>query len=111
MKVEKIVSQDGSEASEARKKSACRSSPGPYGGGDAPLTSEKAAEEGIRAALIDSFLAIDKELFKKGSAKDKGTTAVVALVGPRHLWVANCGKAVSPLNFAHHHDMVGMVLL
>ena len=100
MKVEKLASHDGSEANEARKRSASGSSPGPSGGADAPQSSERAAEEGIRAALIDSFLAIDKELFKKGSAKDKGTTAVVALVGPRHLWVANCGKEVSALNFA-----------
>ena len=49
-------------------------------------------EAGIRAALIESFLNIDNELFNKGSANETGTTAVVALLGKNHLWVANCGE-------------------
>lgn len=48
--------------------------------------------EGVQAALVEAFLSIDKELLKKGSAKDKGTTAVVALLGQNHIWVANCGE-------------------
>ena len=55
--------------------------------------------EGIQAALVEAFLSIDKELFKKGSAKDKGTTAVVALLGNNHIWVANCGEGESPISW------------
>ena len=97
MKHERKFSKDGSEASEAKKESGSGSLPLPSADGPSAQPA-KAAEEGIRAALIDSFINVDKELFKKGSAKDKGTTAVVALVGPMHLWVANCGETISPCN-------------
>jgi len=67
-------------------------SPRSSAGADNDDIGPEKVEVGIRAALIDSFLSIDKELFKKGTAKEMGTTAVVALIGPSHLWVANCGE-------------------
>ncbi len=49
-------------------------------------------DDRVRAALIDAFLQVDRELLKKGQAKEKGTTAVVVLLGKQHIWVGNCGE-------------------
>eukprot|EP00955_Chlamydomonas_euryale_P069564 360488-Chlamydomonas_euryale.AAC.17 len=47
----------------------------------------------IQMALTQAFLATDKELEQKQGATDMGTTAVVSLLGRRHLWVANAGDS------------------
>jgi serine/threonine protein phosphatase PrpC len=56
-------------------------------------------EDHISSALTETFLLIDKDLFKKGQAKEKGTTAVVVLVGQNHIWVSNCGAEMPLCNY------------
>jgi hypothetical protein len=52
-----------------------------------PFSSEK-----FESALTDAFNRTDEEFGKADNAALVGTTAVVALVGSRQLYVANCGK-------------------
>ena len=51
-----------------------------------PFSSEK-----FESALTDAFNRTDEEFGKADNAALVGTTAVVALVGSRQLYVANCG--------------------
>lgn len=46
----------------------------------------------IESALTNAFTRADEEFGKADNAALVGTTAVVALVGSRQLYVANCGK-------------------
>ena len=46
----------------------------------------------IESALTNAFTKADEEFGKADNAALVGTTAVVALVGSRQLFVANCGK-------------------
>jgi len=52
-----------------------------------PFSSEK-----FESALTDAFNRTDEEFGKADNAALVGTTAVVALVGSRQLYVANCGE-------------------
>ncbi len=45
----------------------------------------------FESALTDAFNRTDEEFGKADNAALVGTTAVVALVGSRQLYVANCG--------------------
>ena len=47
--------------------------------------------EKFESALTDAFNRTDEEFGKEDNAALVGTTAVVALVGSRQLYVANCG--------------------
>ncbi|CAK0785192.1 hypothetical protein CVIRNUC_008398 [Coccomyxa viridis] len=53
-----------------------------------PFSSEK-----FESALTDAFNRTDEEFGKADNAALVGTTAVVALVGSRQLYVANCGDS------------------
>ena len=62
-------------------------------------SSKAEAEEGVpfssekfESALTDAFNRTDEEFGKADNAALVGTTAVVALVGSRQLYVANCGR-------------------
>ena len=46
----------------------------------------------FESAFADAFSRTDEEFAKADNAALIGTTAVAALVGSRHLYVANCGK-------------------
>lgn len=46
----------------------------------------------FESALTDAFNRTDEEFGKADNAALVGTTAVVALVGSRQLYVANCGE-------------------
>jgi protein phosphatase 2C len=46
----------------------------------------------LEEALKDAFLRTDAEFAADGSAAMVGSTACVALVGSRKMWIANCGK-------------------
>ena len=59
-----------------------------------PFSSEK-----FESALTDAFNRTDEEFGKADNAALVGTTAVVALVGSRQLYVANCGKNVPASSF------------
>ena len=56
-----------------------------------PFSSEK-----FESALTDAFNRTDEEFGKADNAALVGTTAVVALVGSRQLYVANCGEHTWP---------------
>lgn len=47
----------------------------------------------FESALTDAFNRTDEEFGKADNAALVGTTAVVALVGSRQLYVANCGAS------------------
>lgn len=47
----------------------------------------------LEEALKEAFLRTDSEFAADGSAAMVGSTAVVALVGSRKAWVANCGDS------------------
>lgn len=57
--------------------------------------------ERFQSALTNAFCRTDEEFGKADNAALVGTTAVVALVGRRQLYVANCGKAQN-----HSHTQV-----
>ena len=59
-----------------------------------PFSSEK-----FESALTDAFNRTDEEFGKADNAALVGTTAVVALVGSRQLYVANCGKSLPASSF------------
>ncbi len=46
----------------------------------------------ISEALRESFIATDQELMGTEAGEWVGTTAVVAVLGRRHIWVAHCGE-------------------
>ena len=46
-------------------------------------------------ALAQAFSRVDEEFGKGEAAALVGTTVVVALVGSRHLYIANCGEALA----------------
>ena len=50
----------------------------------------------FQSALTNAFTKADEEFGKADNAALVGTTAVVALVGSRQLYVANCGKHMLP---------------
>jgi len=50
----------------------------------------------FESALQSAFNRTDEEFGKADNAALVGTTAVVALVGSRHLYVANCGARLRP---------------
>ncbi|MEW5307044.1 MAG: hypothetical protein WDW36_009464 [Sanguina aurantia] len=54
-----------------------------------------AVKEGVllESSLLGAFAMVDNELHASRRARDVGSTAVVALLGPRHVWVANCGDS------------------
>lgn len=54
---------------------------------DAPCNASK-----FQSALTNAFTKADEEFGKADNAALVGTTAVVALVGSRQLYVANCGE-------------------
>ena len=45
-------------------------------------------------ALAQAFTRVDEEFGRGEAAALVGTTVVVALVGSRHLYIANCGGAL-----------------
>lgn len=49
----------------------------------------------FETALTDAFNRTDEEFGKADNAALVGTTAVVALVGSRQLYVANCGAPLA----------------
>ena len=53
----------------------------------------------FESALTDAFNRTDEEFGKADNAALVGTTAVVALVGSRQLYVANCGVFLSAFCF------------
>mmetsp|Transcript_3614 Transcript_3614/g.7828 ORF Transcript_3614/g.7828 Transcript_3614/m.7828 type:complete len:582 (-) Transcript_3614:984-2729(-) len=55
-------------------------------------TAAELEEEQVQHALIKAFLQVDREL-EDVTANQQGSTAVVALVGRHHIWVANCGDS------------------
>ena len=60
---------------------------------DAARRLQQADEVGVEAALMKAFLQTDRVLAAERSAHEVGSTAVVALLAARHLWVANCGES------------------
>lgn len=52
----------------------------------------------FESALTSAFNRTDEEFGKADNAALVGTTAVVALVGSRQLYVANCGMPCQPQN-------------
>ncbi|KAG1665483.1 hypothetical protein FOA52_007615 [Chlamydomonas sp. UWO 241] len=75
------------EAAAAAAAAAARGAAGEDGG----LQVEE--HELIQAALVQAFLEVDRELLAKQAATEMGTTAIVALLGARHVWVANVGDS------------------
>jgi len=65
---------------------------------DAPCSAST-----FQSALTNAFTKADEEFGKADNAALVGTTAVVALVGSRQLYVANCGMSshIARLNFVH----------
>jgi serine/threonine protein phosphatase PrpC len=59
-------------------------------------SSQQQDEHVVEAALHRAFLATDAELSKSAAFSLSGSTAVVAVVGQTHLWVANAGGLVLP---------------
>ena len=59
-------------------------------GAGAPFTAAA-----FEAAFTDAFVRVDEELAKATDAAQVGTTAVVALVGDRQLYVGNCGACLA----------------
>ena len=59
--------------------------------GDQTCSSAK-----FESAFADAFSRTDAEFAKADNAALIGTTAVAALVGSRHLYVANCGRSHRP---------------
>lgn len=57
------------------------------------IESQPCSAETFESALTDAFNRTDEEFAKADNAALVGTTAVVALVGTRQLYVANCGIA------------------
>ncbi|GAX78076.1 hypothetical protein CEUSTIGMA_g5518.t1 [Chlamydomonas eustigma] len=57
------------------------------------LRLSQSEDDHVSSALTETFLLVDKDLYKKGQAIDKGTTAVVVLAGQSHIWVSNCGDS------------------
>ena len=49
----------------------------------------------FEAAFTDAFVRVDEELAQATDAAQVGTTAVVALVGDRQLYIGNCGACLS----------------
>lgn len=47
----------------------------------------------VSAALRSSFHLTDKELAGTEEGEYVGATAVVAVVGRQHIWVAHCGES------------------
>lgn len=45
----------------------------------------------LEDALREAFLKTDEEFSSNGTAGLVGSTAVVALVGTKRVWIANCG--------------------
>lgn len=65
----------------------------------------------LEAALHSAFLTTDQEFSEEcSSAALVGSTAVVALVGRTHLWVANCGEW-RPSGCSHMRLLAGWQLL
>ena len=58
-------------------------------------------------ALAQAFCRVDEEFGKGEAAALVGTTVVVALVGSRHLYIANCGMLTAP----HRHALSAGSLL
>ncbi len=46
----------------------------------------------LEAALRHAFIKTDEEFAEDGSSQMVGSTAVVALVGSKKMWIANCGE-------------------
>jgi len=63
-------------------------------GADADSASSGSTSETskLEAALKQAFLATDEEFSLDGTSSMVGSTAVVALVGTRRIWIANCGE-------------------
>ena len=51
---------------------------------------------GFEAAFTHAFIRVDEALAKATDAAQVGTTAVVALVGDRQLYIGNCGTLLLP---------------
>lgn len=60
--------------------------------GDTDSDASAATTTKIESALTNAFTRADEEFGKADNAALVGTTAVVALVGSKQLYVANCGK-------------------
>lgn len=60
----------------------------------------------IESALTNAFTRADEEFGKADNAALVGTTAVVALVGSRQLYVANCGE----FDLSVQHESLCMVM-
>ncbi len=59
-------------------------------------SSSVCKSEALEEALRSAFLRTDEEFAEDGSASMVGSTAVVALVGTKKLWIANCGAPGGP---------------
>mmetsp|Transcript_4744 Transcript_4744/g.8229 ORF Transcript_4744/g.8229 Transcript_4744/m.8229 type:complete len:724 (-) Transcript_4744:1111-3282(-) len=57
------------------------------------ILSYGSAVDNIEQALLDAFLRTDEEFADDHSSAMVGSTAVVALVGNRRMWIANCGDS------------------
>jgi serine/threonine protein phosphatase PrpC len=56
------------------------------------LSSTAGVTDALEEALKEAFKRTDAEFAADGSASMVGSTAVVALVGSRKAWIANCGE-------------------
>lgn len=61
------------------------------GRGDGCALQHSCTAHCLGRALVEAFVLTDLELAKEGGTDLQGTTAVAAMVGRRHVWVANCG--------------------
>ena len=76
----------------------------PEGRGEIQCTSAS-----FESALTSAFNRTDEEFGKADNAALVGTTAVVALVGSRQLYVANCGTHCSPCKYSRITNVAGVV--
>jgi hypothetical protein len=65
----------------------CSSSPPP------PSASNDTVQSLITEALRSSFLSTDEEVAGTEAGEFVGATAVVAIIGSTHIWVAHCGDS------------------
>lgn len=76
---------------------------------NAQVESLACSAEKFESALTDAFNRTDEEFGKADNAALVGTTAVVALVGSRQLYVANCGARPEPGADAHISVVVALL--
>mmetsp|Transcript_8416 Transcript_8416/g.21001 ORF Transcript_8416/g.21001 Transcript_8416/m.21001 type:complete len:618 (-) Transcript_8416:786-2639(-) len=62
-------------------------------GGDSSSSSPTSITHLVEDALREAFLRTDEEFAADAGAAMVGSTAVVALVGSKKMWIANCGDS------------------